>query len=54
MVSLVMVIAVGLLAMVTGWLGGELVARLGFGVDRDAHLDAPSSLTNGSVRAART
>ena len=47
-------VVAGLLAVVTGWLGGELVARLGIGVDRDAHLDAPSSLTDGSVRAART
>jgi uncharacterized membrane protein len=54
LVSLVLEIAGGLLALVTGWLGGELVDRLGVGVDRDAHLDAPSSLTNGSVRAART
>ena len=33
------------LAVVTGWLGGELVGRLGVGVDDGAHLDAPSSLT---------
>ena len=32
------------LGMVTGWLGGELVDRLGVGVDDGAHLDAPSSL----------
>jgi uncharacterized membrane protein len=32
------------LALVTGWLGGELVDRLGVGVDDDAHVDAPSSL----------
>jgi uncharacterized membrane protein len=30
---------------VTGWLGGELVGRLGVGVDDGAHLDAPSSLS---------
>lgn len=36
---------VGLLvAAVTGWLGGELVQRLGVGVDDGAGLDAPSSL----------
>ena len=29
----------------TGWLGGELVDRLGVGVDPGAHLDAPSSLS---------
>jgi uncharacterized membrane protein len=34
-----------LLALVTGWLGGELVDRLGVGVDRDAHLNAPNSLS---------
>ncbi len=33
------------LAVVTGWLGGELVDRLGVGVDDGAHLDAPSSLS---------
>ncbi len=33
------------LALVTGWLGGELVERLGVGVDNGAHLDAPSSLS---------
>jgi uncharacterized membrane protein len=41
------------LALVTGWLGGELVDRLGVGVDDDAHLDAPSSLTGRSVAALR-
>ena len=34
------------LALVGGWLGGELVDRLGVGVDNGAHLNAPSSLTN--------
>jgi uncharacterized membrane protein len=34
-----------LIALVTAWLGGELVDRLGVGVDDGAHLDAPSSLT---------
>jgi hypothetical protein len=33
------------LSMVGGWFGGELVERLGVGVDDGAHLDAPSSLT---------
>ena len=35
-----------LLALVTGWLGGELVDRLGVGVAPGAHLNAPSSLSN--------
>jgi len=33
------------LAGVTGWLGGELVERLGVGVNPGANLDAPSSLS---------
>lgn len=35
---------------VTGWLGGELVDRLGVGVDDGANLDAPSSLTHDKAR----
>jgi uncharacterized membrane protein len=37
-------IGVGL-ALITGWLGGELVARLGVGVDEGAHLNAPNSMS---------
>lgn len=33
------------LALLTGWPGGELVDRLGVGVDRGAHLDSPNSLS---------
>ena len=33
------------LALITGWLGGELVDRLGVGVDDGAHLNAPNSLS---------
>jgi uncharacterized membrane protein len=35
---------------VAGWLGGELVDRLGVGVDDGAHLDAPSSLSGRPAR----
>jgi uncharacterized membrane protein len=42
------------LALVTGWLGGELVDRLGVGVDDGAHLDAPSSLSQRSARSGRS
>jgi len=41
----------GGLALFTGWLGGELVDRLGVGVDEGAHVDAPSSLRTRRVRA---
>jgi uncharacterized membrane protein len=34
------------LSLLTGWLGGELVDRLGVGVDEGANLDAPSSLSS--------
>lgn len=33
------------IALMTGWMGGELVDRLGVGVDDGAHLDAPNSLS---------
>jgi len=39
----------GAIALFTGWLGGELVDRLGVGVDDGAHLDAPSSLSRRPV-----
>jgi uncharacterized membrane protein len=35
----------GGLILLTSWLGGELVDRLGVGVDDGANLDAPSSLS---------
>jgi uncharacterized membrane protein len=38
------------LSGVTAWLGGELVDRLGVGVDDNAHLDAPSSLRHDTVK----
>ncbi len=43
---LVAVVAAGL-AVVTGWLGGELVGRLGVAVADDAHLDAPATFETG-------
>jgi uncharacterized membrane protein len=39
----------GGLALITGWLGGELVDHLGVGVDEGAHLNAPSSLASRSA-----
>jgi len=40
----------GALALGTGWLGGELVDRLGIGVDEGANPNAPSSLRIRHVR----
>ncbi len=48
------------IAGVAGWLGGELVTRLGVGVDEGAHLNAPNSLSGrpaseqDAKRAAQT
>jgi uncharacterized membrane protein len=41
------------LGAVGGWLGGELVDRLGVGVDEGANLNAPSSLSGRAARAMR-
>lgn len=43
-------LAGALIAAVTGWLGGELVDRMGVGVDTGAHLNAPNSLSGKPAR----
>ena len=43
--ALVLAFLGGGLAMITGWLGGELVDRLAIGIDDGAHVNAPSSLS---------
>jgi uncharacterized membrane protein len=43
-----------LLSLVTAWLGGELVDRLGVGVSDGANLDAPSSLSTRETVLRRT
>jgi uncharacterized membrane protein len=45
--AFVVALVAALLATMTGWLGGELVDRLGVGVDPDASLDAPASFESG-------
>ena len=40
-------------ALLGGWLGGELVERLGVGVAENAHLNAPNSLTQPDVNELR-
>ena len=49
--ALALSFAGGGLALITGWLGGELVDRLAVGVDEGAHADAPSSLTGRRIGA---
>lgn len=51
---LILALAGGAIALVTAWLGGELVYRLRMGVDDDAHLDASSSLGRGGVAELET
>lgn len=53
MVSLGLEIVAFALLGVTAWLGGELVDRLGVGVDEGANLDAPSSLGVRHIRGTR-
>ena len=48
---LLMLVGAGL-SLVTGWLGGELVDRLGVGVDDGANLNAPSSLSHRRAHSA--
>jgi uncharacterized membrane protein len=43
-----------LIGAVTGWLGGELVDRLGVGVDDGANLNAPSSLSGQPAAVRQT
>ena len=42
------------LALVTGWIGGELVYRLGVGVDPGANVNAPNSITGESATSTQT
>ena len=42
------------LALVSSWLGGELVETLGIGVRDDAHPDAPSALSNPAPSSSET
>jgi len=49
--AFVLVLIAGGLGLVTGWLGGGLVDRLGIGVDEGAHPNAPSSLKTDKVSA---
>ena len=42
------------LALVTAWIGGELVYRLGVGVDPGANVNAPNSITETSATSTRS
>jgi uncharacterized membrane protein len=42
------------LALITGWIGGELVYRLSVGVDPGANVNAPSSLSDQPASATKS
>jgi uncharacterized membrane protein len=42
-----------IIALFSGWLGGELVYRLSIGVDEGANVDAPNSLSGRSANDQR-
>lgn len=52
--SLILSFAATALALVTAWIGGELVYRLGVGVDPGANVNAPNSLTQESAISTHT
>lgn len=50
MLAFIVMLIGAALSLVTGWLGGELVDRLGVGVDDGANVNAPSSLSHKAAR----
>lgn len=50
--ALTLSFAAVVIAVVAGWFGGELVDRLGVGVDQGANLNAPSSLSGRRIEAS--
>jgi uncharacterized membrane protein len=50
--ALILSFAAVLIAVVAGWLGGELVDRLGVGVHEGANLNAPSSLSGRNIETS--
>lgn len=50
--ALTLSFAAVVIAMVAGWFGGELVDRLGVGVDEGANLNAPSSLSTKELKSS--
>jgi uncharacterized membrane protein len=50
--AFIVILLGGGLGLVTSWLGGELVERLGVGVDEGAHPNAPSSLSTEKIPRA--
>jgi len=53
MTAIIISVVAVCLALVTGWMGGELVARLGIAVDDGANVNAPSSLSGKRADGSR-
>jgi uncharacterized membrane protein len=53
-VALTLAFAGAALALLTAWIGGELVYRLGVGVDPGANVNAPNSITQESTTGQPT
>ena len=52
--ALILSFAATALALITAWIGGELVYRLGVGVDPGANVNAPNSITETSATSTHT
>ena len=52
--ALILSFAGTVLALITAWIGGELVYRLGVGVDPGANVNEPNSITEPSASATTT
>jgi uncharacterized membrane protein len=52
--ALILSVAGAVLALITAWIGGELVYRLGVAVDPGANVNAPNSITEESATSTRT
>ena len=53
-VALTLSFAGTVLALITAWIGGELVYRLGVGVDPGANVNAPNSISESSASSIPT
>lgn len=51
---LVIEVAAVMVLLLAAWLGNELIVRLGVGIDRGAHVDAPSSLSGRPTSESET
>jgi len=53
-IAIALTVIASVVALFGGWLGGELVERLGVGVHPGANLNAPNSLSSDSAASAKS